>query len=417
MRRRWLRTLGFAVVVVALSCGGRVESVTTSRASPTPCDVSLDRFKELIVVDEAVLSDGRSLNATGGPWSFRHLMESMAPAGEDPGDFVRSWLEEWGRLATFNGYPLDTDGSRAAKMNSLVLCPWMQSNAANQCDATCSHCAQQVLDLRAAPFRLIAIANRMDLRTSLLASGPAGEGELVFALTTGPADVQGSAPGSMTLSFSYTLPDSAPGGGHGVKGWAAAWHALGTPASGGDAYLSALQGVTDGFTARGLAPSKPNGSSLAQLRTNDSALAFTRQLRDFRLGASDGELHVSSTDNTPAAALNGTSQLGDLLSANREKVLQHTWVVPAELLGGSSEAFVFHWAAPNVETATLSAFAQGTCNGCHSQNQPVDQIFHVSPFRSGDDKLSPFVNNPDATGNGDDLTVREASLKQALCAP
>src|SRR4051812_21387278 len=45
--------------------------------------------KELVITDPSVLNDpmGRASNATNGPWSFRAMIEQMAPLGTDPADF------------------------------------------------------------------------------------------------------------------------------------------------------------------------------------------------------------------------------------------------------------------------------------------------------------------------------------------
>ena len=68
-----------------------------------------------------------------------------------------------------------------------------------------------------------------------------------------------------------------------------------------------------------------------------------------------------------------------------------------------------------VDEPTRRAFELGTCNGCHGTAKPnVDTAFHVSPFRQGVSKLSPFVYDPQ--GGPDELKVRSKSLMRAACA-
>ena len=399
----FLALLGLA----AAACSGAGKDGQPSTAPE--CAVKVERFKELSLVDDAIVGDARSLNVTPGPWSFRYAIEAMAPRDVDPGKFVMTWLEDWGSRKTVNNVPLDRE-PRDEQMNARVICPWLKRTASNACDANCSACTARHLDLSVAPFRLRAIVNRLDLREAPDKTGPSGEGRLVFAFTDGPADDPASKPLAMSVIFEYALPES-----YSTKEWANAWHALGTHATFNDAYRSDLEAITNRFVARNASPSRMNGSAISQVRSNESLLNWIWQLREFGLDP-NGQLLLSTLKNTPAESFNGSPELVKLIQNNADKVKAKKFVVPAYLLGGSIDSFLSRWNLPGVDEATRTAFAKNTCNGCHSENPMVDTAFHVSPFRSGVEKLSPFVNDPQKPAT-DELATREASLSRAICAP
>jgi hypothetical protein len=265
------------------------------------------------------------------------------------------------------------------------------------------------LDLAKAPFRLIAIVNRMDLRTAL-GTSPVGEGRLVYGMTAGPADDPTNAAMTGTLIFEYNLPTTMT-----LKQWAQIWHGLAAHATYDDSYKSALQTVTELFVKRGAAPDRQNGSALGQVRTNESVMFWIWQLRQFQI-ADDGQMHLHTTRNTPAASFNGSSALLQYIQANSAAIMADQYQIPDTMLGGSADEFAYRWSFAGLDEVTRAAYAKGTCNGCHSEgeNPSLDKAFHVSPLQSGVAKFSPFMNN--ASDPTHDELARRASLAQtALC--
>jgi hypothetical protein len=394
----------------AAACGGKVAEEPAPRGTGAPsnpkseCSEGIVTSQELFVVDEAVIDSPPARNREDGLWSFRHLVEEMAPEKTDAGAVVTSWLAEWGNMKELNGFPLNRDGEdRPATLAARVVCPWLQRTPANGCNSDCSKCAGQKLDLSEAPFRLIAIVNRMDVGGKPWARTPAGEGHFVFALTAGAADDPGAAAQAMTVSFEYALPSTRS-----VGDWASLWHAVGS-AGAGDVNAN-LATLTEAFTRRGAAPDRPNGSALAQVRTNDHVLSWIGQLREFTPDL-DGHLRTAPLLNTPDASLNGSSALRDFIGANDAAVRAGEYQLPVWMEAGSAAQLQYEWWVPNADQDTLTAFARGTCNGCHTYSSPTkDTNFHVSPFRTGMERLSPFVL-------GEEMTRRVATTKQALCAP
>jgi hypothetical protein len=405
--RSFFRALAIASTLTASALAGCSSNSTSE-------DVHVERFKELLVVDNAVVNDQRASNETDGPWSFRHLVEQFVADGADPGDTILRWLQDWGSMTEINGYSLEasqTPVDRTAAMNAVIICPWLQRSPANACDATCTKCAAKKLDLAKAPFRLLAIVNRMDLRDKVYAKSKAGEARFVFGLTAGPADDPASEGRPMTLIFEYALPASRT-----AVAWAADWHELGTFDAFDETYLAKLESLTNKFASRGASPEFPNGSALSQVRTNESALHWVWQLREFTL-ATDG-IHQGLTLNTPFVKVNGTTQLESFLKQNAAAIQAENFVFPNQLLGGSVSAKEFHWTTPNVDDGLRKAFALQTCNGCHATENGIAELealpFHISPTATaGLPRVSKFMHNP-ASPTTDELSKREKSLAALL---
>ena len=405
---RILSLVTSAVVVAALAAGGC--SSNSSNDTAAKCDVNVDAFKELIVVEPSVIDDARSHNATNGPWSFRHAMESMTPPTVPANVFVNSWLRVWIDQTSHNGAVLDRE-PRGGEMKSVIVCPWLKQTPSNGCDAICEHCVTQELDLAKAPFRLIAISNRMDLRKEAFHRTPAGEARLVFALTDGPADDPLSKTRAFTVALEYALPETKS-----IKEWSESWHALGAHPAFDEGYKAELEALTESFVARDKGVGQPNGSAISQVRTNESVLNWIWQLREFHL-TKNGVLELGSTQNTPLETINNTPILTKWVAANADAIKKGNHQMPESLLGGSANAFLFRWTLPGVDDETRRAFARGTCDGCHTgdnTSSAKDTAFHISPFRAGPSKLSTFFFDP-TSKTPDILSQRVGISKATLC--
>jgi hypothetical protein len=308
---------------------------------------------------------------------------------------VKNWLESWVRTQRINSF----DVVPRPQVESIVLCPWLQRRPENGCDADCKSCKEEELDLNEAPFRLLAIVNRVDLRRLDHEIAPAGEGRLVFGLVRGAGDDPAATPLRMTAIFEFAYPTDS---GQTARAWAERWHALG-PDSAEESFKEGLQAITDDFVSAG---------SLSQIRTNERDLEWRWELRQFVHDAS-GLPVPAVTSNTPDVTLNGSTALRDYLLANRASVLSEVDQLPARLCGGAAPGDQV-WRV-NVDEPLRKAFANQTCNGCHMTEQvPVDIAFHISPQRRGRERLSPFLFDPDKP-EGDELTRRADSLRAALC--
>lgn len=361
---------------------GRVfDRPVPASAKNQPVSMTIDYKRELIITDLSVVND--PVRTTGmGPWTFGALMTKMAGM-QDPEQFVRHWLNHWMVEETVNGDPIE----KRTAIKELILDPWPRIPGTDK------------LDLSKAPFRLLAITNRIDLRRP----GNAGEGRFVF-------NVIDSA-GRKTLFnaiFEYGIPLHVAAGEHynaegdytryermkAVTTWAKRWHKLSTIPY-GPLYNAELQKITDAFSGANANPAKPNGSALNQLRTNEIELGLREafggppdpnappppnfdpskikpwELREFHI-ESNGLLESATVAITPPVSKNNSQELADYINQNEADILKEQHVVPLGLLGGKAPvpgAFgepPIIWNAPGIHNPEARfKFALNTCNGCH----------------------------------------------------
>lgn len=389
------------------ACGGPLEEETTQDeletigAAPV-CPVSVGR--ELMVTALSVVNDpvrtrwsGALNNRSDGAWHFGRLMTAMAGT-KDPAVFVRSWLNQWAAPRTVNGEVVP------ARAIASVINAWPKRPDGK-------------LDLTRAPFRLLAIVNRLDLRN--LAAGKAGEGRFVF----GVLDASGNAL-QFTVILEYNLPGSTQAD---VTAWANRWHALGALPIGSAAYRSALENITNGFAGPGLAPTRPNGSSISQVRSNEIDLAFPWELREFALNAS-GNLVMRAVAQTPQDALRGSTQLRDFINANEAAILAGTYTVPltfrsAPFRAGAIVNNLEIWQTAGVRNNNARhKLSLNTCDGCHGgetntaflQIQPRGpaEVARLSGFLTGATVVDPISG---VSRRFNDLARRANDLRTLAC--
>lgn len=408
----WARGWVLALSAGLAACGGELDleaegalelEVETSESGL--CS-AVSASKELMIRHLSVVNDpvrtrwtGSLANASDGAWHFGRLMTQMAPPGANASDFVLAWLRQFATNRTING---QTVPARPA-INQLIN-DWPKL-------------ANGKLDLTRAPLRLLAIVNRMDLRN--LAQGRAGEGRFVF----GVLDAAGN-PQQFTVILEYNLPATTQAD---VTAWANRWHDLGALGGSTAAYRTALQAVTDRFARRNAQPARPNGSAISQVRTNEIALAFPWELREFRLNAA-GALVEVTTALTPRDTLNGSTALRDFINQNATAIVNNRHVVPLSFAGApfraaASQNNIDFWTAPGITNANARhVFSLNTCDGCHGaetatgflQINPrvANQVSTLAGFLTGITVPDP-VTGTNRTFN--DLARRAADLRSLVC--
>lgn len=398
-----------------------VDQFNATELAPA-CAVTVNTSKELMIRALSVVEDSVRTKWTGsmtdpkdGAWHFGRLIANMAGTN-NPSTFVRNWLASWESDRTINSFVVP---ARTA-IRDLVINPWPKT-------------ANGSLDLTKAPMRLLAIVNRIDLRN--LSEGHAGEGRFVFGVL---------GPSGVVLPFSvimeYRLPASTEAD---VSKWAQDWHALGALTVGSTAYRNALQRITDRFAGKGVAPSRPNGSAIGQIRTNEIALFQEWELREFQLSATTGLLTEVTVRQEPHLAFNGSATLARFINANQTAILNGTHTVPLSFesqpfrAAASANRFNF-WNAPGINSnQARHLLSLNTCSGCHgretscptcegSTTSPVESrfFFQINPRQAGQvAALSGFLMGrtvPDpVTGQNrtfNDLARRNTDLKNLLCA-
>ena len=137
------RPLACACALLIAGCA-RTNASPVAPPPPNERPPSVDPYKELVIVDASVVLDARASNATGGTWSFRWAVEQLTPPGPSASSMVERWLRSF-RLDGVGGRRVDDRPGV-----DRLLSSWPRA-------------ADSSLDLARAPFRLLAIASRLDL--------------------------------------------------------------------------------------------------------------------------------------------------------------------------------------------------------------------------------------------------------------
>ncbi|HEY9421870.1 MAG TPA: hypothetical protein VIW92_10695 [Thermoanaerobaculia bacterium] len=404
------------------------EAVRTSReASLLPYRTSCPVVpaKELFITDVSVVEDcyrttwnvpckTPTAPATRGAWTFGANMAAVAGTSNPVQlhNFTLQWLQTWSVNQTINGdlVPARPD------VQTLVINPWLAASGGTY------------LDLQKAPFRLLAIVARLDLRNNAGYSGgsSAGEGRFVYNLL----DASGN-PTQFLAIFEYGLDAKDCTG---IMDWANAWHGLGAYAF-GHSYNAALQSVTDRFATIGASPAKPNGSAINQVRTNDFHLDRPWELREFHLNAkiaTGSPLAPFTVAQTPARSLHQTAAISTYVNGNEPAILAHSHIVPLSwggnpFRGGASpHSLDLGWDGPPPACTSITnpqarhAFSLDTCSGCHG-DETATFFKHVEPRLPGAaSTLSTFLTGGSATDlcglthNFGDIERRRVDLCQLL---
>lgn len=393
----------------------------------------VDPAKSLVITNVKVVEDKqRTFNPctnTGTPmgaWTFGRLMTEMANqplTGIQPSTFVRKWLDKWmADQTTANGWT----AAKRQKIKQLVIDPWEAASGG----------PGMPLNLSKAPFRLLAIVNRVDLRSagSAYGGGSAGEGRFVYGVMdmrpTGGIDpytgqpTPACSPTQFTVIIEYGIDRK---GCPAIQNWGQQWYNLKFHALGSPSYNAALQAITDQFTKANVAPLKPNRSALNQLRTNEIAIANVApdqfwQLREFRLPKGNGHLFEANAKQTPHETLRNTDLTANYVNANTVAILNGTYVVPdfwlgqkfltnaSDVPGGPPPPATVFWNdGPTVAIASRPArheFSLGTCSACH-HSETTTAFTHIKPAPFGTPAgLSGFMTGILVTDPADGAPVR-----------
>jgi hypothetical protein len=316
-----------------------------------------------------------------GAWTFGRLMTEMANepvTGMHPADFTEAWLQQWTSDQLINGFNVPR---RAIGMQNF-LAGWPRGPDGR-------------LDLAQAPFRLLAIVNRLDLRGNLLyGPGDSAEARLVFGgVRCVPLP---NWPPVETLQFTVIFEYGVPAGDCvAARSWAQQWHALGALPLGSPAYNTALQAITDQFTLRNARPTRqPNLSAIHQVRTNEFALADGPadtfwELRESRL-TRQGQLTHQTLAQTPDRWRMDSIELRDYVNANQFEILGGRHAVPnhypvgTPFKGGSlvQSAGIAWDAVGIVSLEARHRFSVATCNACHKRETSTPFV-HIAPRNRG----------------------------------
>ncbi len=393
---------------------------------------NLFQDRVLMIRDPLVVKDAtRTLNpcnnagTANGVWTFEHLIREMAnqtASGIDPRDFAETWIQHWADTnLTINGDFVDA----RPRINNIIN-QWRNAGTSGK------------LELHLAPLRLLAIVPRVDLRTTSGGGGgyvtnssgnflDAGEARFVFGFVLKPTwsaanllgavQIPGEAAGCRALPFSvifeYRVPKCDC---KGVKGWAQQWVNLRNFAPGSADYNGRLELLTEQFARVNANPTKPNGSALGQLRSNEIATDppggfFSWELREFQLTQFPFTfLNETTTADTPQDQFQATVVFRDWILNHVAPALTlpvSTFpsdpIPPVQLLFQTPPSpfmsahpqvnpnATFFWNAPglnlspnggnNTDNWGRHRAGLAACNGCHAQETDTEFV-HVDPSDS-----------------------------------
>ncbi len=437
--------------------GGQLVPLSVCPARPAFTQQSADQA--LFIKDpQVVLDPARTWDpctgagTQGGKWTFAHLMRELAQgSGKAAEDFVLEWLSLW-----LNDYTVNSDTVQArTEIFNQVIQPWATASGETAILTTNGSGQNAVaitgdLNLDIAPFRLLAIVNRVDLASNTGGgyggSSKAGELRFVFGVVQPNPWGAGGTEAScghkpFTAIFEYGVPAS---GCQAVIDWANQWANLATFPGFTPAYLAQLESMTESVVLHGLAPAKGNDNALNQIRTNEIALGLPVgeqwELREFTLTdedpvagtdtPSDGLLRPHTVALTPDDATHNAFTDVDVdsftLTTVKAAVQPSPPVIPTDCSASFSAPFSIsgrpflggnalvdpptHWEALNLNPASAEEicarkeFSINTCNGCHFGDSGTDggnpagtnnAFTHVDPMSGIPATLSKFL-----TGGG-----------------
>ena len=349
-----------------------------------------------------------------GDWSFWTLMERIA-APAAPKEFILDWLQQWESDQMVNGYPVPA----RSLIREYVINPWKAVDHPEQPNISDADWQMQAAN---APFRLLAIVNRIDLTDE--SNGVvhhAGEANFTFGVRgieqpNGPAI---DLPFNIIFEFQQPATDAAT-----RTRWARSWSHAATLEH-GHRKNAALALLTEEIAQQ---------ANFLRIRSNENALAPSWEFRQFERG-NDDRLHITPLPNTPDLStfnLGGpeNAALANYLNANATDILAEIHEAPLTLpgnlpfLGGRSES-ISAFQAIGVAQDVRHKFSLNTCMGCHFSETDTN-FRHIRAQTHRPSLLSPMLLNdtievPDPVNAGEtiiiDILARRKAIIEALVNP
>lgn len=401
--------------------------------------------KSLMITDLSVVEDPKRTwdpcrphqGTPMGAWTFGKLMVDMCnepKSGIKPHEFVRRWLRSWQTEQVIN---FDTVTNRQVEILNQVIRDWENASGG----------PEKPLDLSIAPFRLLAIVNRVDLRGNPGYGATSnedpcnppcvgGEARFVFGVVPGLKQPLGAIPlpvasrSAARPAYPDPLPDPNPTNDvdgvcgelpftvileycvpkntcESIRQWGLEWFQL-SRLEFGPGFNEALQRLTDQFATAGADPRrKPNESALSQLRSNE-LLQKPWEMREWRIFPNDsdvGHLREVTAKQTPDFDHNFSKRIVEYCTTFSADILAGRHTVPLQFgspavpfLGGSAPMTDEHffWDGPPPKGTSLAtplrhAFSLNTCNGCHA-GETGTPFTHVFTRLAGQEaRLSDFL--------------------------
>jgi len=370
----------------------------------------------LYIINRAVVEDptrtwipNNPASNPSGSWSFKKIMEGLAntsATGISAEDFTLQWLQSWMNGGTVNG---DAIPKRAME-NFIQNWPKISGK----------------LDLTKAPFKLLAIVNRLDLMPNPVFTNAKNGGELrfVFGVMNPQNPMQVMGRGDIIFEFGVNKT------GKDLEDYAKALYSLKDMVVGSALYNAKLESITNDIITAGDEPSKPNGSNLNQLRTNE-ILFGPWQLREFVIDNVSHKLVGTTIKQEPADAFNTPGNTGSLAALKKfaddhEKAIEKNhYTIPEKLpdgsnfLGGKTDypsGGVWGNDAAGKITSNQARFviSINTCSGCHLNEGRLSFLHNENVAFGTETRLSNFIIGNATVGLGNNTNHSVANDTRGL---
>jgi hypothetical protein len=442
--------VALAAGLLAIACGGTENASLgeDEEVSSETAALSVTANRSLFITMPSVTTSStrteQPCSATAGDedkvWTIGHLLKREAEKnGITPSTYVSRWMNEWHSLQVINEQYV------YSVVASQVLESWNR------------FASDTTMPLYKAPFYLLAIVNRLDLRKHRPNGEPLG-GELRFIFGILHA-VEGTNPcpttfydGVSTLIFEYSpvkVDDASGSAENKIRNYASRWLALSEMS--GEDYRNKLDDLTEEVI---------NNGRLLRIRTNEQAAAGRWDQMEFEPDPETKFIKRSTIKQSPTMALEGGSQrMSDWIWSNRNALYANafdyeigrignrtvtdlpigSYWVPNQFDGteiyfrgavNSVSSSDEYWGGPTptgLPVAELQnwrearfRFSVGTCRGCHSGDTGTT-LLHVVPTVPGTEAgrsafLKGAVNVPDPADPGqvrsfNELYRRENDLR------
>lgn len=329
-----------AVTAIVVACGDRDRDAADERTDPLPrFDQSLTLTAPELFLDQE--TGGRSV------LSFEEIVMSLLPAGSsksERADLVKAWLVDW--------------AARRPGIREKILCPWLEASTGQPL------CRDGDLDLAKAPFKAVAVVNRMDLHDPEHCED-AGELRIAFAWVD---EARREKP--LMLVFEYAVPTHNLS----VAEWAERWLDL------------------ENLTC-----------------TSADCDVYRREV----------ELLVETVVEAPAPGDESESFDDEVMMLEKRErlvltksMLRHVRIHD-RALGGT--AFLEYDLDQGKESPRLVATdtpTTGKCQGCHTGSGPSGERFNLNPGVEAGSRL-----HPDIMAMMPVRAVRLPELRKSECAP
>lgn len=299
---------------------------------------------------------------SSGPLSFGQVFIDGARGASDAGLQAFRMFDTYRALSYFNGFFV---GDRTA---GPLFNVWPMAYSR----------PERILEKT--PFRLLAIAFRLDLASAK----DAGEVRFIYGAYEPSLGVR-----DLTVNFEYALPftPSHPK----VLDWARGLAAL-SDLEYGPEYESALLNLVGQFLRFGR-----NLSTLKRIHVNEQLFGSGWDLREFVFDESSKQIVLNTLKKSPDISLNTEleSDLVRWLNDNEASVVRGDYELPFEFQAGRGflpdDGFRWFEDNPFVKPSVKQALNIQTCVGCHGAGTRTE-FMHVEPRSFGEEsRISDFV--------------------------